>query len=280
MRGKAALSASVALALEVLATPKSGNVDRFHDFEDLRLHDFIISSICSLPTFMKLEANEIGVGEAVYEAIKTSVEYHGEKNVHFGAFLLLSPLVASRGDVESAFKIIKSSDWKQCLFIYKAFKLVSPRVLKAENFDLREDKTEEEIKRETLSLYEWMMRAPKENVVAKELTHKYELSRFCKERILFWAKRFGFERAIVVAYHELLSRVLDPLIIAKHGIDEAKRVKEMAKNCLEEFKEVENFSIFMEFDEILIERKVNPGSVADLTAAGIYLSLMEGVEIA
>ena len=279
MKGRAALSASIALALEVLATPKSGNVDRFHDFEDLRIHDFVISSICSLPTFMKLEKNEIGIGEAVYEAIRTSVTFHGEKNVHFGALLLLTPLVAARGNVDEAFEIIKEADWRQSLYVYRAFKLVNPRVLKAENLDLSEDETEELIEKEKLPLYEWMKLSPEENIIAKELTEKYEFSRFCKERIVGWAGEFGFERAVVIAYHELLSRVLDPLIIAKHGRGEAERVREAAKICLKDFEELRNFSIFMEFDELLISKRINPGSVADITSAGIYLALMEGVGI-
>ena len=280
MEIKAALSASVALALEVLATPKSGNVDRFHDFEDLKLHDFIISSICSLPAFLKLARGEIGIGEAVYQAINESVKFHGEKNVHFGAFLLLSPLVSSHGDVREAVENIKNSDWKQSLYIYKAFKIVNPRVLASKEFDLRKDETEKEISENKLSLYEWMRRAPEENVVAKELTNGYKLSTDCKSRILYWSEKFSLEKAIVLAYHEMLSKVPDPLVIAKHGKSLAEKIMEEAKVCLKDFEELGNFSIFMEFDEKLIERKINPGSIADIVAAGIYLALMEGAKIA
>ncbi|ADC66072.1 triphosphoribosyl-dephospho-CoA protein [Ferroglobus placidus DSM 10642] len=280
METKAALSASIALALEVLATPKSGNVDRFHDFEDLKLHDFVISSICSLPSFLKLARGEIGVGEAIYQAINESVKFHGEKNVHFGAFLLLCPLVSSHGDVKKAVENVKNSDWKQSLYVYKAFKLVNPRVLSSKELDLREDETEKEIVEKKLSLYEWMKKAPEENIVAKELTNGYKLSTECKNRILYWSEKFSLEKAIVLAYHEILSKVPDPLIIAKHGKSLAEKITEEAKLRLKDFKELGNFSIFMEFDEKLIERKINPGSVADIVAAGIYLALMEGVRIA
>lgn len=166
------------------------------------------------------------------------------------------------------------------MYVYKAFKLVNPRVLSSKELDLREDETEKEIVEKKLSLYEWMKKAPEENIVAKELTNGYKLSTECKNRILYWSEKFSLEKAIVLAYHEILSKVPDPLIIAKHGKSLAEKITEEAKLRLKDFKELGNFSIFMEFDEKLIERKINPGSVADIVAAGIYLALMEGVRIA
>ncbi|WP_290901827.1 triphosphoribosyl-dephospho-CoA synthase, partial [Ferroglobus sp.] len=137
-----------------------------------------------------------------------------------------------------------------------------------------------EIAENKLSLYEWMRRAPEENVVAKELTNGYKLTTDCKSRILYWSEKFSLEKAIVLAYHEMLSKVPDPLVIAKHGKSLAEKIMEEVKVCLKDFEELGNFSIFMEFDEKLIERKINPGSIADIVAAGIYLALMEGAKIA
>jgi len=74
----------------------------------------------------------------------------------------------------------------------------------------------------------------------------------------------------------LLSKFLDPLVIAKHGRDIAEYVRERASEVLISLdkgylKAVEKF------DEELIERGINPGSIADLTVVAIYLALKEGL---
>ncbi len=275
-----AVAASISMSLEVLASPKSGNVDRDHDFEDLKLSDFVVSSICALPPFMKLASGEIGVGECIYRAIDSGVKFYGKKNVHFGALLLLAPLVASKGDPKKAVKVVRSSDWRQSLYVYRAFKIASPRVISANDLDLKDEETEKRIETEKIGLFDWLSMAPPENVIAREVTNGYKYTVKCKEAVTKFADEFGFERAVVIAYHEILSEVLDPLIIAKHGKEVAKKVRKLAKDVLREFKELKDFSIFADLDERLLKEGINPGSVADITIGGIFLSMLEGVRIA
>jgi len=40
---EAAISGVLSMLLEVSANPKSGNVDRGHDFPDMRYEDFLVS---------------------------------------------------------------------------------------------------------------------------------------------------------------------------------------------------------------------------------------------
>ena len=68
----------------------------------------------------------------------------------------------------------------------------------------------------------------------------------------------------------LLATEPDTFIIKKHGTDIAREVMSGARNVLDGKQSLERF------DEDLIQRDINPGSIADITIAGIFIALGEG----
>jgi triphosphoribosyl-dephospho-CoA synthase len=83
--------------------------------------------------------------------------------------------------------------------------------------------------------------------------------------------------SIVLGYHNLLSKVKDPLIISKFGNEVAEEVRRKAAEMLKELSAREDVKVLKKFDEELISRGINPGSVADLTISSIYLALLDGL---
>ncbi len=274
-RDDIATSASLALLLEVSATPKSGNVDRDHDFNDLKYEHFLASSVSAYRVFRSAAGKRAGVGRYIYNAVKISREWHGGGNVHFGAFLLLIPLVMASDPGKNpektgrdATEIVKNTTVQDSVFLARAYSMISPRVMEVDDFSLTDRNTVKMLKEEKISLHEWMKMAPDSNLIAGELTGDYSIS---VNGARFLLKNPGKE-SIIVLYHRMLAQYPDPLIISKHGSETAKMVMEMAGKAIERGE-------FESLDKELVKKGINPGTVADLTASSIFLALMGGYRI-
>ncbi len=272
----AAVAASLAMLLEVSANPKAGNVDREHEFEDLKYEHFLASSVASLPVFIEV-AKRKKIGEGIYKAVKYSKNWYKATNVHFGAYLLLIPLLtawdckdvfeATRTAVEN----LKKTTFEDSILILRAFEICKARVMKTDELSLGSDKTEMELIDRKINVYEWMSKAPEENIIAKELTNGYKISLNGAEFIL--NSELDVNERIVFLYHYLLSKYLDPLVIAKAGIKKAEEVRSLAEKAI---KSDNPFKKFKELDEKLISMNLNPGTIADLVISSIYLAIFKG----
>ncbi len=273
---EAAVAATLALLLEVSGNPKAGNVDREHDFEDLRYEHFLASAAGAFPVFLEVSVSR-KVGEGIYNAVVESRKWHTATNVHFGAFLLLVPLIAAwdkggkKEMAAGAVDVLKKTSYEDSLLVLKAFRMSEARVVEAAKMDLSDNETERRIVEERINLYEWMKMAPEENLIAKELIGGYRISLEGAE--LLMSLEGDVNERIVLLYHTLLSRYPDPLIMAKKGRDYAVGVMEMARKVLEGDMSIE------ELDRKLIEDGANPGTIADLTASSIYFALIEGWKV-
>jgi len=278
----AATAAVLSLLLELSANPKSGNVDRGHDLPRLRYEHFLSSSASSYPVFLRTARKEATIGDLVLQAVVETSKWHRAGNVHFGSFLLLIPLVYSwsAGNAEdittNAINALKSTTVEDSLAVLKAFRLSGARVMNVVTLSLEENKTADELVKRDLNLYEWMLLAPEENVIARELTCGYRLS-IEGMRVLFKAfEEFNdINTAIVLVYHQLLSRFVDPLIIARHGKKIAEEVRKKAERAVKSFSG--DINVFSRLDCEFVERCINPGTIADLTSSSIFLALMEGI---
>jgi len=272
----AAVAASLSMLLEVSGNPKAGNVDREHDFSDLKYEHFLASATASLPIFIEVAKNR-RIGEGIYRAVEYSKNWYRATNVHFGAYLLLIPLLTAwdcRDMYESthtAVENLKKTTWKDSVLLLKAFKICKARVVKAKELTLESDETEELLIKDKINVYKWMLKAPKENLIAKELTRGYEISLKGAEFIL--NSELDVNDRIVFLYHDLLSKHLDPLVISKAGIDVAIEVRKLAEKAI---KSDNPFERFRKLDEKLLAMDLNPGTIADIVISSIYLAMLEG----
>ncbi|MEM3896292.1 MAG: triphosphoribosyl-dephospho-CoA synthase [Archaeoglobaceae archaeon] len=273
---ESATSAVLALLLEVSSTPKAGNVDREHDFEDLKFEHFLTSAVSAFPFFLKT-AKEKRLH--LLQAVIAGKNFGINTNVHFGAFLLLFPLVAvweSESAVvagKNATNFLKSTTHFESLEILKAFQLCKPRVLETKEMSLKCNSTANEILRKRMNVYEWMKLAPKENLIAFEITNGYPRS--VEGASLLLSSNDRANDAIVLLYHRMLASYPDTLIISKFGIEKALEVMSLAKKAIE----AKDFNEFRRLDEFLLKNRLNPGTIADLTASSIYLAFLEGWKV-
>lgn len=272
-----ATSAVLSMLLEVSATPKSGNVDRGDDFPDLKYEHFLASSASSYPVYHTAAKGTGGIGDLMKSAVERSLSSQSGGNVHFGIFLLLIPLcrASARSGLEElgvvATELLKETSCMDSLNLIEAFKLSSPRVLESRELDLRERGVVREVVSGRINLFELMSKSPPENIIARELTGQYEISYGGMEELRSEFERTGdLNLSIVRAYHSLLSRHPDPLIISKFGRQVAEQVRKKAEDA-------HGSGEFGALDEELLRKEINPGTIADLTASSIFLALLSGL---
>jgi triphosphoribosyl-dephospho-CoA synthase len=259
--------AQMAMVLEVTASPKPGNVDRCHDYEGTRLEHFLASSILVRPALEKAAAGEGGLGEVLREAVRLTTVHEGG-NTHFGAFILLIPLLRG-GDIPGAIRAVRASTVEDALNFYRAFSLTKVRMLPGDPLDVADPRALDTIRERGLSLLDVMEHSKEHDMVAREWVAGFPLTRVAAD--LLHASGCG-RQAVVEAFLRFLSREIDTFIVKEHGPLVAEEVRRRARDLLEGKGDL------AAFDAECIARGINPGSIADIIIAGIYIALGEGWE--
>jgi triphosphoribosyl-dephospho-CoA synthase len=257
--------AQLAMMLEVCAYPKPGNVDRCHDYPDTRLEHFLASTILARPALEEADRGVGRIGEIIKHAVRDTNSHSGG-NTHFGAFILLIPLVYGKG-IPGAMAAIMKTDSSDAVAFYKAFALTSVRINETDELDVNDPHTLTQIRDRDMSLLDIMQHSAAHDMVAREWVTGFSLTRRGADLL----KELGPGRqGIVEMFLTLLATEPDTFIIKKHGLEAARETMLGARDVLDGKRSVETF------DADLIQRDINPGSIADITIAAIYLALGEG----
>jgi triphosphoribosyl-dephospho-CoA synthase len=270
-------TAELALLLEVAGTPKPGNVDRHRDLSDLRFEHFLAGAVGAADG-LELAATGAAVGPAFERAVEGMAAQEGG-NTQFGALLLLVPLVrAARDDLSQpvAESVVEETTVADAAAFYRAFEHVDVFVAEppAEMAPLdvrRGADAVPELEARGLTLFDVMARSVPGDDVAGEWVRGFDRSFAAAERL---AAADGpiLERTADV-FLSLLAERVDTLVAKRHEEAVAAEVTERAatlhdRNALETDREaVETFA-----DE-LVDRGINPGTTADVTAAGLFIAL-------
>lgn len=257
--------AQLAMMLEVTAHPKPGNVDRCHDYPDTRLEHFLASVIACRPSFDAVSEGRLGIGAGLYDAvIRTNCHLGG--NTHFGAFILLMPLLAGK-DIQEAASIMQATTVDDAVLFYQAFAETEVRVLQSDDLDVRDPESIEQIRESRMTLYDVMAYSAPRDMVCREIVEGFSLTRRFADALL---RRSDGARGISPAFIQLMAEVPDTFIAKKFGeaVAEETRLRAQAV-CRGELS-------ITEFDEECIASGINPGSLADIAIAGIYVALREG----
>jgi triphosphoribosyl-dephospho-CoA synthase len=257
--------AQLAMMLEVCAYPKPGNVDRCHDYETTRLEHFLASAIFARPALEEAERQEGRIGEIIRHAV-SATSCHGGGNTHFGAFILLIPLVYG-GDIAGAQKAVERTDVSDAVAFYRAFSLTNVRMHATDELDVNDPRSLQALRDRDMTLLDVMQHSAKNDMIAREWVTGFPVTR----RGADFLKTLGSGReAIVQAFLALLAQEPDTFIIKEHGTSVAQRVVMQARNVLDGNVSLESF------DAECIRDGINPGSIADVMIAAIYLALGEG----
>jgi triphosphoribosyl-dephospho-CoA synthase len=112
-----------------------------------------------------------------------------------------------------------------------------------------------------------MRHSAENDMVAREWVTGFPLTRRGADLL----KQYGPGRqALVTSFLTLLASETDTFIIKKHGTAVAREVMLSAREVLDGKRSLE------EFDEECIARDINPGSIADILIASLFIALGEG----
>jgi len=291
--------AQLSMLLEVSANPKPGNIDREHDFKDTRYEQFLASAASSYPVFLEAYKTDKQIGELIQRGMQESLKWQRGGNTHFGAFILLIPIVKASKRLENrcnsvdgsssrlkdtftlideligeTVDVVKDTDYIDSVNFYKTFSRDEIKVEKAERFDVNNQESIDTIKDKKIGLYHLMTLASSYNLVAREWVEGYPRTVTVAKRLIKRSKseNFDLNDAIVYEYVKLLSENIDGLVVSKHGIEEATNVKKSAEDIIRDY----SISRVKKFDSYLIEKGINPGSTADIIVSALYVFLAYG----
>jgi triphosphoribosyl-dephospho-CoA synthase len=273
--------------IQEACAPKPGNVNRKHDFSDTSLEDFLLSAIAIGPAFEN--AARVCVGQTILQATM-DCRRHVRPNTSLGIILLLAPLVkASPAAVENsgAGGQVNLGKFRECLhdvlqsltvedarLVYAAIRAANPGGLgRVPEQDVHEEPS--------VTLLEAMRLAGDRDSVASEYVTEFEITYSIGLPALREAlsKGINFSDAVVQAFLTILSRVPDTLIARKNEAETARQVSRRAEEVLTQggIYSSRGRQNILEFDSALRDssHKLNPGTTADLTAAAVFLALLE-----
>ena len=276
MRSSAA-NAELALLLEVAGTPKPGNVDRQRDLAELRFEHFLAGAVGAREG-LALAADGAAVGPAFERAVAGMATQEGD-NTQFGALLLLVPLVrAAREDLSQpvAEAVVRETTVGDAAAFYRAFDHVDVGVADPpadmDDLDVRRGSDAvSAIEERGLTLYEIMERSVPGDDVAREWVQGFDRT-FGAARRLADADGPVTDRTATV-FLSLLAERPDTLVATRHDETTAREVTDRAGELVAgDALETEPAAVEAFADE-LVERGVNPGTTADITAAGLFIAL-------
>jgi triphosphoribosyl-dephospho-CoA synthase len=269
--------AVLAMALEVSGTPKPGNIDRDHDYSDTKYEDFIAAAIGVFPVLEKA-CHRSGIGELILEASEECVSWQPGGNTHFGAYILLFPLIkaacAGAGDMQSeAIHVTRATNVGDAVEFYKAFRMVQVKMKGSEDLDASNSSSLDQIRERGLTLFDIMKISAKNDMVAREWINGFARCFKAAELITERRTTGTLNDAVVLTYLDLLADEPDTFIAKKYDTDKAVYVQGLAIDVLERRMTLNELS------NRLYREKINPGSTADIVIAGIFLALLRGMRV-
>ncbi len=275
-----AVAAQLACVLEVSAE-KPGNITPSHAFGDTSFEDMLRSAIALGPELAR--AGGRGVGETVLAVVRGS-RRAARANTNLGIALLLAPIARAALDPALAgvplrarvAAVLRAFTLDDARAAYAAIRLAEPGGLDAPvDHDVRAEPA--------ITLHEAMARAAGRDRIASEYASDFAVTFTVGVPALTAARAQGpGERDAIVELHlRLLAAVPDTLIARKRGPQVAQEVSARAAEVLAAggVRTAPGRSALAAFDASLRDRPnaLNPGTTADLVAATLFVTLLEGV---
>lgn len=276
--------AQLAMVLEVSATPKPGNIDRDHNYTDTRFEHFLASAVGVYPILEKAAGSDSGLGSLIRGAVAESNKWQMGGNTHFGAFILLIPLVMAAGRcndracmVARVQKVVRGTSVDDAIEFYRTFSEARVKVKPVNNLDLSDAASIEKIKTGELTLYDLMEISASYDMIAWEWTNGFRKTFECAASLQDKIKNLCINDAVVLTFMEILSRHRDTFVQTKFDSRIAEDVSRRAENILKKGGMENIRDDIHSFDVELIKKGINPGSTADLIISGLFIALFEGM---
>lgn len=271
-------AAQLACLLEASA-PKPGNVSPGRAFADTRYEDFLASAAAIGGPMTG--AGTRPVGETIRLAIDATAAWTGS-NTNLGIVLLLAPLARAaalrpagtplRDALRGVLNATTIDDARQ---VYAAIRQASPGGLgRADTQDVASEPT--------VTLLEAMRLAADRDTIAREYVSSFEITFETGAPALTRARgdRLSWDDAIVEVFLTVLAARPDTHVARRGGAALAADVTGRARAVVAAggVRSARGRQEIDAFDRALREdgHVANPGTTADLTAAAIFVMLMDG----
>jgi len=265
--------ATLACLLEATA-PKVGNVHRGADFENLTFTDFVVSAVAIGPAMENAKSN--GIGVTVLESVKATRRLV-DTNTNLGMVLLLSPLAAIPREESLTIgipKLLRNLTPEDSRLVYEAIRLAQPGGMgQVEEMDVATEAPPD--------LLAAMSAAADRDLIARQYVTDFDL---VLNKVAPWlseaAGRWSLTDAIIHTHLRLLAEYPDSLIARKCGLEMATDVSTYAAAVVaagspgeDSYHEAAaDLDFFLRSDG----HRRNPGTSADLIAAGLFALLRDG----
>ncbi len=287
---------------------KPGNISVVTDFGNTRYEHFLASSVAVAPHFehaarrgiavSRCEASvtDAGVGRIISDCVADINAWQNGGNTLLGAVILLSPMVIAAGMTDlngSAFDIAglrenlktvaESSTPQDAVDVYEAIAIAKPSGLdEAPDLDVNDPKSASRILKEGVTLLEVFKIAEKYDRICSEWVNNYPITFSLAYPHLSGQVENGEElrTAVLHTFLKVLAEYPDTFIARKAGLQKAEEVSGRAGEVLElgGLKTVAGRRSLNRFDRDLREASnlLNPGTTADIVAAGLSLLVLGG----
>lgn len=270
-------NAQLALLLEVSGTPKPGNVDRHHEYEELRFEHFMAGAVGARQG-LQSATEGTSVGSAFERAVNGMSDQSGG-NTQFGALLALIPLVSAvatdRLTSAGVTAVVEATTIEDACAFYRAFEHVDVAVgeppADLDDLDVRRGAGAIPALRERGLTLRDVMAASEGDANAAEWTSGFD--RVFDAAATMLDDDGPAPDRVARAFLRLLASGEDTLVRVDHGPEVAAEVRERAREVGTDLDAAE--ALAAEF----VERDVNPGTTADLTAAATFVALERGLPV-
>jgi len=254
---------------------KPGNVYRGADFDDVTFVDFLTSAVAIGPILEQTAA--LGVGPTILRSIQAT-QAAVATNTNLGMVLLIAPLAAVPAEqplTSGVVEVLSALTTDDTQAVYEAISAAQPGGLgEVEEADVQGA----ELPR--ISLVEAMRLAADRDLVARQYVNHFEQVFQAAERIENGLQQgWPLDDAIVYAYLQLLADFPDSLVVRKCGLELGEEVQRRSVAILRtgEPGEAGYQSAVQDFDFWLRAdgHRRNPGTSADVVAAGLFVMLRE-----
>jgi triphosphoribosyl-dephospho-CoA synthase len=270
-----ATAAQLACLLEASA-PKPGNVSPGRHFADVRYEHFLASAAAIGLPFA--DAGNRPVGATILRAA-TATSQWTRSNTNLGIVLLLAPLAraaALGGELRQTLRtVLDQTTVADARDVYAAIRLASPGGLG--------EAAEQDVHTEpTVTLLEAMSLAAGHDSVAREYATGFAITFETAVPALMRARadRLSWDDVVVETFMTVLAESPDTHIARRGGPELAADISQRAAEVLRAggVRSNEGRRALGYFDHSLRDpRNVgNPGTTADLTAAAIFVALLQG----
>lgn len=268
-------AATLACLIEA-SVPKVGNVHRGSDFEDSTFYDFAVSAVAIGHIFDFAE--QYSVGELVFRSVQATQQLVGT-NTNLGMILLMAPLAKCNLDsgpgIREVLDALTDTDRDHVL---NAIRLAKPGGLgDVDSHDVRRPDQASQ-----LGLVELMQLAKDRDTIAKQYVEDFQdvFDFVVPTLIEELDEKRSLPDSMCHAQLRILARIPDTLITRKCGQEISDKCSQHAerilRECLPGTDEYHSAIADLDFWLRCDGHRRNPGTTADLIAAGLFYGIRSG----